>query len=192
MIGVKMIPFPNKKYQIIYADPPWPIKWIASTNKRVGIKPLQYQTLPVSEIGLLPVKQIADDNSKLFLWTTNAFLPEALGIVRLWGFHYDKLWTWCKPTCSGGHPRNATEHLIEAVRGSLKKALGSHDKATNNWFIASSNRHSKKPQEIRAFIEKCYPNNPKIELFARPLEDRLFEDESYKGWDVWGDECEDL
>ena len=172
----------GKKYQIIYADPPWPIKWVASSNKRVGMKPLEYPTLPISEICLLPIKEkIADDNSKLFLWTTNAFLPEALGVVRAWGFHYDKLWTWCKPTCSGGHPRNATEHLIEAVRGSVPKALTSHDKATNNWFIASTNRHSKKPKEIRDFIEKLYPNTNKIELFAR---------EKIDGWDIWGNELE--
>ena len=182
LIGVhwritKMIPFPNKKYQIIYADPPWPIRWIGGINLK--IKPLEYSTLPVIEIGLLPVKDICDDHSRLFLWTTNAFLPEALGIVRLWGFCYDKLWTWCKLSCIGGHPRNATEHLIEATRGSLKKSLSPNDKATNNWFIAKRGRHSQKPDNIKKFIEKCYPNMDKIELFAR---------QKTEGWDVWGNE----
>ena len=46
------------------------------------------------------------------MWTTNGTLPEALGLLKHWGFQYDKLWTWCKPTGAGGHPRNATEHLI--------------------------------------------------------------------------------
>lgn len=169
----------DKKYKIIYADPPWPIRWIG--GKELKIKPLEYPTLPVSEIGLLNVKSIADDHSRLFMWTTNAFLPEALGIVRLWGFHYDKLWTWCKPSNMGGHPRNATEHVIEATRGSLGQALGKNDSATNNWFLASKSRHSKKPPNVRDFIEKCYPNVSKIELFAR---------EKTEGWDVWGNEVE--
>lgn len=169
----------KKKYQIIYADPPWPIKWTGSAG--IGKKPLMYPTMPITKIGLLPVKSISEDGSKLFLWTTNGFLEEALGIVQMWGFHYDKLWTWCKPTGAGGHPRNATEHLIEATRGNLKKSLSFHDKATNNWFIASTQGHSKKPKEIREFIEKCYPKSSKIELFAR---------QKNEGWDIWGNKLE--
>jgi len=180
-----MIPFPNKKYQIIYADPPYPIRWQVSNI--IGTKSLAYITMPIAEICSLPVKEISEDCSKLFLWTTNGFLPEALGIVKIWGFQYDKLWTWCKPTGAGGHPRNATEHLIEASRGAVK-GIGFHEKAINNWFTAPTKGHSVKPEKARGIINYCYPNATKIELFARPPKDRLFEDESYKGWDVWGDE----
>ncbi len=167
----------KKKYQIIYADPPWPINW--KPSKKLGIKPLEYPTLPVTEVALLPVKEITSDICRLFLWTTNGFLPEALGVTRAWGFHFDKLWTWCKPTGAGGHPRMSTEHCIEATRGSLPKALTVHSSATNNWFLAPTGRHSKKPNNIRDFIELCYPSASKIELFAR---------QETKGWDVWGNE----
>jgi site-specific DNA-methyltransferase (adenine-specific) len=165
-----------KKYQIIYADPPWPIKWQGSTS--IGTKPLQYPTMTIGKMCQLPVKKISDDCSKLFMWTTNGFLPEALEVIKFWGFQYDKLWTWCKPTGAGGHPRNATEHLIEASRGALK-SIGRHEKPKNNWFIASTCGHSVKPKEMREIIEYCYPNTSKIELFARQKTD---------GWDVWGNE----
>jgi len=168
-----------QKYQIIYADPPWPINW--KPNKQLGIKPLEYPVMPVVEISLLSIRNIREDNSRLFLWTTNGFLPEALGIVRAWGFHFDKLWTWCKPTGAGGHPRMATEHCIEAGCGGVPKALTVHSPATNNWFQAPTSRHSKKPNNVRQFIELCYPFASKIELFAR---------DKHEGWDVWGNEVE--
>ena len=167
-----------KKYQIIYADPPWPIKWRGSSS--IGTKPLKYRTMTIAELCKLPVKEIVEDCSKLFMWTTNDFLPEALGIIQFWGFQYDKLWTWCKPTGAGGFPRNATEHLIEASRGALN-SLNRHSKAVNNWFIAGTRGHSIKPDEARKLIEYCYPNYSKIELFAR---------QKTEGWDVWGNEVE--
>jgi N6-adenosine-specific RNA methylase IME4 len=165
-----------KKYQIIYADPCWNIRWQGSGS--IGTKPLAYPTMTMMELAELPVKKIAEDLSKLFMWTTNGYLPEAIGLLKFWGFQYDKLWTWCKPTGAGGHPRNATEHLIEASRGALP-SIGRHKKAVNNWFIASTRGHSVKPEEARKLIEYCYPNYTKIELFARRKTD---------GWDVWGNE----
>lgn len=168
----------TKKYQIIYADPAWPIKWQGSGS--IGTKPLQYPTMTIGKMCSLRVKNIAEDLSKLFMWTTNSFLPEALEVTKFWGFQYDKLWTWCKPTGAGGHPRNATEHLIEASRGALK-SIGRHEKPKNNWFIAPTRGHSVKPKEMRNIIEYCYPNYTKIELFAR---------EKTPDWDVWGNEVE--
>lgn len=167
-----------KKYQIIYADPPWAIKWQGSSS--IGTKPLAYMTMPISEMAQLPVKDILEDCSKGFIWTTNAFIPEALGLLKIWGFQYDKLWTWCKPTGAGGHPRNATEHLIECSRGALP-SIGRHKKAVNNWFQAPTRGHSVKPEEARKLIEYCYPNYSKLELFAR---------QKTEGWDVWGNEVE--
>ena len=169
---------PDKKYQIIYADPPYPIKWQGSNS--IGTKPLEYPTMTISELCALPVKRIADDCSMLFIWTTNAFLPETLGIVKFWGFQYDKLWTWCKPTGAGGHPRNATEHLMIARRGALI-ALDRHERAINNWTCAPTEGHSVKPQLFMDEIERLYPNVKRIELFARRK--RL-------NWDCWGNEVE--
>lgn len=48
--------------------------------------------------------------------------------------------------------------------------------------------HSKKPGEVRKRIVDLCGNLPRIELFARKSKGQLFEDESFKGWDVWGNE----
>ena len=168
---------PNKKYQIIYADPPWPIKW-TNSNTISGFKRLEYPTMGIAEMCNLDVKSLADDGCKCFIWTTNGFLLEALFLMRSWGFQYEKLWTWCKKTGAGGHPRNATEHIVEGTSGFIK-TIGMHEKATNNWFIAQRGKHSVKPEEPRKMIERFYPNSKKIELFAR---------QNTEGWDVWGNE----
>ena len=163
----------NKKYQIILADPPWAIRW--QGNSSIGTKPLAYPTMTMVELVDFgeKVKSISEDCSKLFMWTTNGFLPEAIGLLKHWGFQYDKLWTWCKPTGAGGHPRNATEHLIEASRGALK-SIGRHESPKNNWIQAPTKGHSTKPELMREVIEYCYPNYSKIELFAR---------RKVEGWD---------
>lgn len=168
-----------KKYQIVYADPPWPIKW-TNSNTVSGFKCLNYPTMSIAEMCNLDVKSIAEDGCKCFVWTTNGFLLEALFLVRSWGFQYDKLWTWCKKTGAGGHPRNATEHIVEGTRGFIK-TIGMHEPATNNWFMAIKGKHSVKPEEARSMIERFYPNCSKIELFAR---------QKTEGWDVWGNEIE--
>ena len=167
------------KYQIIYADPPWPIRWV-NVPTVSGFKGLGYPTMAIAEMCNLPVKDIADDYSKCFVWTTNHFLLEGLFLIRSWGFQYDKLWVWCKKTGAGGHPRTATEYVIEGTRG-LIKAISPNESATNNWFIAERGEHSKKPEVVRDMIERFYPNCTKIELFAR---------QKALGWDVWGNEVE--
>ena len=80
-----MIPFPKKKYNIIYADPPWQYKenW---GNGQVG-----YDTMSVDAIKKLPVEKIVDDKAHLYLWVTNPFLKEGLEVCKAWGFNYKTL-----------------------------------------------------------------------------------------------------
>ena len=164
------------KYRTIVADPPWPIKWRGDAS--IGTKPLDYPTLTIAEIVALPVGDLTADACNLYLWTTNQFVHEALGIIRAWGFQYRLLWTWCKNNGIGGHPRNATEHIVIASRGTTE-SLGRHAPATLNWLAAPAKGHSEKPQAFMDLIEKISPP-PRIELFAR--RQRL-------GWDTWGNEA---
>ncbi len=48
--------------------------------------------------------------------------------------------------------------------------------------------HSRKPSEIRDKIVRLCGDIPRIELFARRPDDMF--NESYEGWDVWGNEVE--
>jgi len=165
------------KYRTIVADPPWPLKWRMSPS--VGTRHLDYATLPIAEIAAFPILELADDACNLFLWTTNGFLPEALGIVRLWKFEYHMLWTWCKPTGMGAHPRNATEHIVLASRGSVRQELDRRAPQTLNWLACPTEGHSHKPDVFLDLIERISPP-PRLELFAR--RNRL-------GWDTWGNEA---
>ena len=165
------------KYRTIVADPPWPIKW--RHNPGIGTQHLDYATMPIAEIAALPVPQLADDACAVYLWTTNAFLPEALGIVRLWKFEYRFLWTWCKATGLGGHPRIATEHIVVAHRGGVRQQLDRHAPQTLNWQQAPTEGHSVKPDLFLDLIESV-SESPRLEMFAR--RNRL-------GWDTWGNEA---
>ena len=170
-------PFPNKKYGIIYADPPWQYKenW---GNGQVG-----YETMKVKDICKLPVSDISMDQSHLYLWVTNPFLAEGLEVCKSWGFDYKTLITWIK-TYKNGQPemgmgyyfRGCTEHIIFGVKGKMK----CKNKITRNMFYAINSRnHSQKPNCVREMITKSSGDIPRIELFAR---------EEIQGWDCWGND----
>ena len=63
-----IIPFPNKKYNIIYADPPWSYNNFQGKGKSHGDVSAHYKTLSVNEIKKLPVNTICKDDCILFLW----------------------------------------------------------------------------------------------------------------------------
>ena len=176
-----MIPFPEKKYNIIYADPPWQYKenW---GNGQVG-----YNEMTTQNIKDLPVKDISAKQSHLYLWVTNPFIKEGLEICNAWGFNYKTLITWVK-TYRNGEPemgmgyyfRGCTEHIIFGVKGKMK----CKNKTTKNMFQAiNSKRHSEKPHEVRDMIVNSSGDLPRLEMFAR---------HKVKGWDAWGNEVEEV
>ena len=190
------LPFPNKKYQIIYADPPWPYNDKMKMNGVHGmIRGAEsfYKTIPLEIIKNLPIQNITNDNCVLFLWVTMPLLQEGLDVIKAWNFKYKTCgFTWVKTTkknkihCGMGHyTRGNAELCLIGVKGKLERM----DKSISQIVISKINRHSEKPSEVRNRITKLFGDLPRIELFARPPKDRLFEDESYMGWDVWGNEC---
>ena len=64
------MPFLNKKYQIIYADPPWHYRQSGSTKNSRGMAKQHYETMSTNDICELPVRQIATDNAICFMWAT--------------------------------------------------------------------------------------------------------------------------
>ena len=172
--------FPNKKYNIIYADPPWQYKesW---GNGQVG-----YITMTNEEIKKLSVSSIAEDKAHLYLWVTNPFIKEGLEVCKAWGFDYKTLITWVK-TYKDGTPemgmgyyfRGCTEHIIFGVRGKMK----CQNKTTRNLVVEVNPKlHSKKPHCFKEMVVNCSGNLPRIELFARNV--GLFDE----GWEYWGNE----
>jgi len=170
-----------KKYQIIYADPPWDVKagpgWASNGISRE----LNYQTMSIEEIMALNVKDIADRNSHLYLWVINKYIEQSYGIARAWGFKPSCLLTWCKVPHGiglGGAFVQTTEHLLFCRRGNLPI----QKRIDTTWFQAErSNIHSRKPMLFMDMIVEVSGDVARIELFSR---------RKALGWDVWGNEVE--
>ena len=82
-----------KKYKVIYADPPWEVKRGPDWGSNGVSKPLPYPTMTLEEIKALPVKELAEKDSHLYLWTINKYIPEAYEVAKVWGFKVSCLLT---------------------------------------------------------------------------------------------------
>ena len=176
-----MTPFPNKKYQIILSDPPWRYDFSKDNSDKIE---RHYPTMDLKDIISLNIP--AEDNSVLYLWATAPKLIEALEVMKSWGFSYKTNMVWDKDWIGMGYWfRGQHELLLVGVKGKFSPPK---ENKVSSVLREKRTIHSKKPDIIRKWINLWYPNYSKIELFARPPKDRLFEDDSYKGWDLWGDE----
>ena len=178
-----------KKYQVIYADPPWKYGMWGGCSGR-GSRglvldgrslPMPYKTMTIEEIKNLPVSKLADDNCELYLWVTQKYLPVSFDVLRAWGFKYCQTLTWCKTPRGlgqGGIYCPTTEFLLLCRKGKMPKAR----RIDSTWYHIKRphNSHSTKPDFFRDLIESV-TNTPRIELFAR---------KKVLGWDCWGNEVE--
>ena len=201
-----MIPFPDKKYNIIYADPPWPYSSKELYGDKINghkngkrkrfadIKRI-YKTMSIKDICNLSVKDIIEKDCACFLWVTDSHLKEGMRVLESWGFKYKTIaFNWIKYYSTSNMVFNfapwtlkSWEICLLGIKGKMSKY-----KVSNNIkgiLQETRTQHSKKPTEARRRIVELFGDLPRIELFARPPKDLLFEDESYKGWDVWGNEC---
>lgn len=168
-------------YRTIVADPPWDVGR-ASTNwgrtERAPIE-LDYPTMDVEAIASLPVRDLAERDAHLYVWTINAYVEDTYQIARDWGFRPIRLLTWAKQPIGmapGGTFSSTSEFILFARRGSLRAT----EKVDRSWFDWPRQwPHSAKPDAFLDIVERVSPT-PRIELFAR--RNRL-------GWDSWGNEA---
>ena len=176
----------GKKYKTIYADPPWQFQnrtgKVAPEHKRLN----RYPTMKLEDIMKLPVGDVADEKSHLYLWVPNALLPEGLQVMEAWGFEYKTNLIWEK-TRKDGEPdgrgvgfyfRNVTENLLFGIKGEKNRTLDP-GRSQVNLIRAMKKEHSRKPEEFIDLIEKC-SNAPYLEVFARGNRD---------SWDMWGNQA---
>ena len=174
---------PNKKYNIIYADPPWSFKTYSKKgNKKSPLR--HYETMSKIEIDSLPVKDIAEKDCVLFLWVTYPKLLECITTIKKWGFTYKTCaFSWVKRnkksdgffTGLGYWTRANNEICLLATKGKPKRI----SKSVRQIVDTPLEKHSKKPDCVRDRIVELCGDLPRIELFAR---------QKTKGWDVWGNE----
>ena len=175
--------FPShKKDEVIYADPPWEYGSAGqSISNQCSVK---YPTMNIEKLKKLPLREISSKDCALFLWTTNPKLPDALELIKHWGFDYKTVFkVWRKlnangtPVCvPGWWSRSSTELVLVASKGTPLK----HWKTSNNEpqeYSSIREHHSAKPSEIRDIVYDFLNCNNRIELFARSKDTR---------WDSWG------
>ena len=183
-----------KKYQIIYADPPWKISYLKG-GKKAGMigggHPVPYERMSDSEIKTLPVSNILDDNALLFLWAVESRIPVVKEIMKSWGFRYSGVaFVWNKRskydptkvrTTLGFYTRHSCEFCFLGTHGNTKGMVKHHYVLQLVDVPSITRQHSRKPDEVRDRIVKLCGDTPRIELFAR---------QKTSGWDVWGNEVE--
>lgn len=185
----------SDRYRTICADPPWPYHASRPVGSTKDERPNSYNRASSSPsaaarygfMSLDAIKSLvipAEDDAHLYLWATNAFVEEAHQVARAWGFAPKTILTWVKMQHTetvavsmrmGYYFRGASEHVVFAVRGSLRL----NERTLPTAFLwPRVSKHSQKPEQFYDLVERASPG-PYLEMFARQ---RRF------GWSSWGNQ----
>lgn len=198
-----------KKYNIIYADPPWSYKDKRDKHPRMsGGATSHYQTMRIEDIKALPINEIADENCMLFMWVTFPNLQEGLDTIKAWGFTYKTLgFSWLKLNSRFSETLlkllktiDNNDRVLEILHKLFFFGIGFYTKsncevcligvkgkpikesnAVSSVILYPRGKHSEKPPVVRDKIVELCGDIPRVELFAR---------EKIPGWDSWGDEVD--
>ena len=174
---------PAKKYEIIYADPPWSFKAFSSKGNGRSAEN-HYSTMSIEDIANLPIQNIAAENAVLFMWVTYPTMERAFEVIKAWGFEYKTCaFTWVKRNKKtpswfwglGYWTRSNAEICLLATKGNPKRV----NAGVHSVLDDPVSRHSEKPNSARERIVSLMGDRSRIELFARQPTD---------GWDVWGND----
>lgn len=175
----------DKKYSVIYVDPPW--RQSKGGKKKVrpntSGKGLDYEVLSLEDIEnhLNVASSLSEDNNILFLWTIEKYLFEAENIAKKLGYKLHARMIWDKVT---GIPaaftiRYGHEYLLYMYKGKFTPVAKDCRGKYHSVFREKVTKHSKKPEIAYEIIESLYPQVNRLELYARNERD---------GWDCWGNE----
>ena len=165
----------NTKYSVILSDPPWG-EYFDQRRSRGGCEN-HYPTMKLQDICDLPVDNITNNNSVLFLWTTSPYLMKSNQVIESWGFAYKSSFIWDKQKHNMGWYNSVRHELL------LISTKGSYTPRVKKLFDSVQSiprtKHSEKPEEFRTIIDTLYPNENRLELFAR---------KEVENWDSWGNQ----
>lgn len=164
------------KFNIIYMDPPW--KYDNESESIRGTAEAHYPTMGMEELKEIPINNITLKDSVMFMWTTNSMIKKAFTLIEEWGFEFKTSMIWVKHHIGTGFfVRSKHEILLIATKGNFTPLTTDIPASV---VEAKREEHSKKPEIFYDIIEKMYPDQKYIEIFAR---DRYSEK-----WEIWGNE----
>lgn len=172
---------PTEKYDIIYADPPWDYKGqlqhAGPGSKDTGGAVRHYPTVTSAELKQLDLQRIAAPDCLLFMWATNPHLDQAIDLGKSWGFAWATVaFVWDKIRVNPGfYTLSQCELCLVFKRGKIPRPRGARN--IRQMVQVKRGAHSTKPAEVRRRIDQMFPEQKKIELFARYMID---------GWETWG------
>ena len=183
----------GKKYDIIYADPPWEYRvWSKKGERRTAAS--FYETQTLGYLAAMDIASLCNPDCVLLMWATFPCLQEALLLGKAWGFQYKTVaFVWVKRNLHdhglhvgmGHYTRANAEVVLLFTKG---KSLQRVSKNVQQVVITPKGKHSQKPDEVRKRIVRLFGDRPRLELFARSRAG-FFPDEEYRGWDVFGNEA---
>ena len=163
------------RYGVVLADPPWRYAFSKSDSRKIEN---QYPTMPTDDICAMQVP--SEENAVLYLWTTAPKMEDALAVMKAWDFEYKTNLIWDKVKMGCGHwARIQHELLLVGTKGSFRPPIPSL--RVRSVLRIPRTIHSRKPAEVRELIARWYPEERKLEMFAR---------EKTENWDAWGNEVE--
>ena len=182
------LPLPNKQYDVVLIDPPWPY---SGQQDKWGAAAKFYDLMTEEEILAMPVTSVMKERSVLFLWATSPKLDLAMRAIQQWGLCYRGVaFVWVKTTregvpfkARGTRPsivKPTCEFVLACSMVQTGRPLPLDDESIVNTVLAPLREHSRKPDEVRERIERMYIGAERLEMFAR---------EKSPGWDVWGAEA---
>lgn len=182
---------PEKKYDVIYADPPWDyggkLQFDKSStsadqtdfSKKIFISSanFKYPTVKIKDLKKIPIYEIAKDDCLLFMWVTNPHLAQGIELGKAWGFEYKTVaFVWDKMVHNPGqYTMSYCELCLVFKRGRIPQPRGARN--IKQLIRVPRGKHSVKPLEVLNGIEEMFPTQDKIEIFARHRPE---------DWDVWG------
>ena len=182
---------PDEKYDIIYCDPPWDYGGKMQFDKSgkkdlnsnweknifISAANFKYPTVKTKDLKKIPITEITSDDCLLFMWVTSPHLEQGIELGKAWGFDFRTVaFVWDKMVHNPGqYTMSYVELCLVFKRGRIPKPRGARN--IKQLVRVPRGKHSEKPLEVLHGIEKMFPTQKKIELFAR---------HKPKGWDVWG------
>jgi len=169
------------RYGVILADPPWLFSNYSAKGEAKN--PLaHYSCMSTDDLARLPVSQLAAPDCALFMWATAPMLPDAIWLMRQWGFTFKSAGAWAKQSSTGNHWafgtgycfRSAAEFYLLGTIGKPKVL----SRSVRNLIVAPVREHSRKPDDLHHHAEQLFAG-PRCELFGR---------EQRPGWSVWGNQ----